>query len=379
MILIWTTSLKRVIVEKSIKKIDNEEVTKSVKQNDFSIKPQTKSVNIFDKKQNGSPSDNEKKNGKNNDKILFNNLNTKKPPKNETQKTKIIEKYENEEEENYGEDEKEETTQTRNQVSNDLVEKIAQSLYKSGANKWKNSNKVTIKKPTHIIFDSDNTSSEASSSSDSSSSSEDEEEKKTKKSSPPQPPKPTPNKNQPKQKTKQEQINSKSYNRSFKIENTKDLDKFKKVFNQTKYVQPFENPENFQIVDDEHLFEQEKEPEVKIDYTIYEPLVGAPSVNQKIAFQVLELNEKFEPHMSDYKTGTVTNYDSNTNEIRLILDGTYNEVLNKPNKFTVIEDTEEDDIDNNQITEDQNGNAEEQEVSFDWSNLINVRLIATSA
>lgn len=85
------------------------------------------------------------------------------------------------------------------------------------------------------------------------------------------------------------------------MQNPKDLQTFKKVFNQTKLNAP--NPEEFmsgesraELIEEQTLehddVEKSKQNEIrsprtpKPDYSNFEPLNGAPRVNDKIAFQV---------------------------------------------------------------------------------------------
>ena len=63
----------------------------------------------------------------------------------------------------------------------------------------------------------------------------------------------------------------------------------------------------------------------RIDYEKLEALVGAPRLNDKLAFKVLEISANFTPEVSNYKSGTVIDFDAATNEVTIDLDkGKYN-------------------------------------------------------
>jgi len=274
-------------------------------------------------------------------------------------------------------------------LTNEAVSKIASSVIASGQQKWKNSNKPanTSNGPKHIRFPSSDSSDSSSTSSSSSSSTSDEEEeiKKNQKQAPKQ--------------QQQKQTN---------VKNPKTLNEFKKVFNDTKLNAP--KPENFtenanevnKKQNDEQVKSPNKNrspkspsnsprrrrsPSPKVDYEKFDALMGAPNVNDKIAFQILEISSSFTPEISGYKKGIVVAYDESTQELTIELKSTYNSVLNRPNKFTVIEETEDDEVEKLKKEEniklenehaDQEPNTEEQQqqtLQVDWRNLMNVKLL----
>ncbi|CAF0894321.1 unnamed protein product [Brachionus calyciflorus] len=263
------------------------------------------------------------------------------------------------------------------------INKIADNLKATGTAKWKNSSKPTqTKTPTHIRFSS------SSSSSSDSSSSEDEETKV-------EPKKMAEKNNRLYEPSKEQQLNAVSNNKSVVIQNPKDLDKFNKVYNQSKLNAP--KAENFidEILSEGQKpssskttpkssprKEQRRSPSPKIDYEKFEALNTAPRVGDKIAFKILEISSNFTPEISGYKNGEVLEFDQNTNEVTLKLYSKFNSVLKRSSKFSVVFDETEDEmtrLKKNENQPEQDGNLEDFEepelLKVDWRNLINVKLL----
>lgn len=309
------------------------------------------------------------------------------------------------------------STLNKNQQSTDL-EKIASNINTTGRQKWKNSTQPTkTNGPKHIIFPTSSSDSSSDSSSESSSSESEEEAKKIIN-------KPTVNatskkvasseiinnKKQYYEPSKEEQLNSVSYNRSYFIKNTKDLIDFKKTFNEAKLNAPkseefsekndysktnqntnlnassmdtSSSTENFETCEKENEEVKTNKKKnfkpkspintsVKVDYEKLQNLVGAPRLNDKIAFQILEISSNFTPEISQYKTGMVIDFDQITNEITLALNHKYNQVLKKPTKFTVILD---DMTEQAEYLEQEESYEDENLLKVDWRNLMNIKLI----
>jgi len=323
------------------------------------------------------------------------------------------------------------------QSANADVDKIASSVNSTGKFKWKNSNKpVSTKAPTHIIFESTEESSSSSSSSDSSSSTSETSstselnnskqkkgkqmkenagnaaakkesnvaEKTQKVEAKKETNKPKMNnekanklpvsqsennlnkkqQNKKQLKTKEEQLNAVNYNRSFVIQNPNDINAFEKVFNETKHKSPMKPKKQSKDAkkESEVLAQQqiespkEKEAEIekaKYDFEKLDPLLGAPTVGQIIAFQVLELTKDFTPEISAYKTGNVKKFDALNDEITLKLDDDYNRVLKVPNKFTVVRRNSAESSESSDSYEEPDEN--EHEHVFNWKDLLNVKVI----
>lgn len=256
------------------------------------------------------------------------------------------------------------------------VDKISANINSSGKAKWKNSTAEPKQtQPKHIRFSSSSGSSSSSSSS-SESGSEDEVEIKPVKMDKNQSKKEKANNSNQQQNyskyyepTKEDQLNAVSNNRSYYIQTAKDLTEFKKVFNQSKLNAPknelpkSQSNSNLNVKESNKSKQcnshpasaEKKKPEKqqrkksqspppspkKIDYNKFESLIGAPRVNDKLAFQILEISESFTPEISDYKTGNVLDFDSASNEVTIKLNSKYNAVLEKPSKFSVVEDENE--------------------------------------
>jgi len=193
--------------------------------------------------------------------------------------------------------------------------------------------------------------------------------------------------------SKEEQIDATSYNRSYYVKNTKNLQEFKRTFNEEKLNAPeaeeFADNSEYPLTNKSSKKSNKKQlntstdssssekssprkSEAKMNYEALEKLIGAPRVNDQIAFQILEISSNFTPEVSDYKTGTVVEYDETTNEITLEMNTKYNQVLKKSNKFSVILD--ETDVDGEESSQ---GNQVEEEdiLKVDWRNLMNLKLI----
>lgn len=261
-------------------------------------------------------------------------------------------------------------------------DKISAKINSTGRQKWKGSTQQTkIIGPKHTIFRSSDSS---SSSSDSSSESDsDLIQKKTTKTM-----------NENKNDTiklnkyyephKEEQVNSASYNRSYYIKNVKNLNEFKKTFNEEK----LNAPQSEKLIDKSDypkksskksfqakLSQKPKSSSVpKINYDKFENLIGSPRLNDKIAFQILEISTNFTPEISDYKTGTVIEFDEKTNEVTLKMNNKYNQILQRPSKFSVVlDDTDKESIVQEEEIMRQNHSMEDI-LKVDWRNLINLKL-----
>lgn len=291
------------------------------------------------------------------------------------------------------------------------LDKIASNINTNGKAKWKNNVKpVTSNGPKHIRFPSTSESDSSSDSSSSSSESEEEEEKKNKNSI----------QNTNKQSTTENKNTNKNYYEPTKEEqlnsNPKSLADFKKVFNQTKLNAPAaeeftskqnevsnlkqqecddklntstssvsSNTDNESKTNKGDRYRKRRSPSPMIDYDKYEPLVGAPRLNDRIAFQILEISSNFTPEISKFKNGTVVEFDSTTNEITLKLNSRYKTVLQRPSKFSVIlDETEEendklknDNVNNEELNESTCSNQSNSDnlIKVDWRNLINVKLM----
>lgn len=279
-------------------------------------------------------------------------------------------------------------------------DKISANVNSTGRQKWKGSTQQTkTNAPKHTIFRSSDSS---SSSSDSSSESDgdivqkntikalDNENKKNLEST---------KLNKFYEPNKEEQLNSASYSRSYYIKNTKNLNEFKKTFNEEKlnapqsekFIDTSEYPKKTSkkttrmtpSVDNQattiptKLIEGSKSPSVpKICYDKFENLIGSPRLNDKIAFKILEISTNFTPEISDYKTGTVIEFDKSTNEITLKMNNKYNQVLKRPSKFSVVlDETDIDAIDQEEeIMKQKSNHSMEDTLKVDWRNLINLKL-----
>jgi len=311
------------------------------------------------------------------------------------------------------------------------LDKIAAKINSSGQQKWKNSTMPARSTgPKHIIFSSSDSSSSSSDSSDS------EDEKSNKKSKPtvtttqstknetkPQ------EENKPNEKkkvfyeqTKEEQLNSVSYNESYLAVNPKNLNDFKVKFDQKKLnAPPAEEFSESQV--EKNISESSDDSfsssntstnndsdtkqksggkrrnrrsrSPKIDYDNLQPLVGQPRLDDKLAFQILEISSNFTPELSGFKNGTVVEFNSNTNEVTLRLHSKYNTILKKPNKFNVVFDEADGEIQslknnenflNNEPIDDENSNDsasqsekskkyEDEILKVDYRNLMNVKLM----
>uniref|UniRef100_A0A3B3WPS3 Uncharacterized protein n=1 Tax=Poecilia mexicana TaxID=48701 RepID=A0A3B3WPS3_9TELE len=82
------------------------------------------------------------------------------------------------------------------------------------------------------------------------------------------------------------------------------------------------------------VLQNEAEPVLK-DYSSMPLLAAPPQVGQRIAFKLLELTENYTPEVSEYKEGTIINFDPTTKQIEL-------ELLNasqapaEPGKFDLV-------------------------------------------
>ncbi len=127
------------------------------------------------------------------------------------------------------------------------------------------------------------------------------------------------------------------------------MNQFKKVFNESKLNAPKNEQQQQQSLNEEKSSKSKKKSSnnnkqnnspppspKKIDYHKYEALMGAPRVSDHIAFQLLEISSNFTPEVSEYKTGHVVEFDSNTNEITIKMDSKFDSILEKPSKFTVV-------------------------------------------
>jgi hypothetical protein len=274
------------------------------------------------------------------------------------------------------------------------LDRIAASINSHGAQKWKN---TSNKGPTHIIFSSSdeedeekeedkvaerkekepvsssatNTSTSCSASSSSSDSSSTEDE--TKESVEAKKPAPAPESNEKKQiyfeQTKEQQLNAVCSNESYLVTNPKTLIGFKSQFNEKKLNAPpadqfsYSSSNNNNNTDDrdasqnssftnevkatnwsKNLLKSPRKRSVSPQdvYESFEPLVGQPRLNDKIAFQILEISSNFSPELSSFKTAVVSDFDAHTNEVTLKLSSKYNMVLKKANKFNVVFDDEND-------------------------------------
>lgn len=114
----------------------------------------------------------------------------------------------------------------------------------------------------------------------------------------------------------------------------------------------------------------------KFDFEKFESLKSAPRVNDKIAFQILEISSNFTPEISEYKTGTVMEFDYETNEITLELSNRYNQVLKRPSKFSVVlDETDGENLDQeNKEMSPKRTNDVENMLKVDWRNLMNLKL-----
>ncbi|KAL9956288.1 hypothetical protein ACROYT_G037748 [Oculina patagonica] len=112
-----------------------------------------------------------------------------------------------------------------------------------------------------------------------------------------------------------------------------------------------------------------KEP-AKRDYSACTPLHGPPRSNDKIAYKVLELSASYTPEVSNYKEGTVLNFDPSSGAIKIELtkesmkksqgDG------NVTGKFELVYDESEENAENEE---------EDSEVVVLWSSMIEPVLI----
>lgn len=289
---------------------------------------------------------------------------------------------------------------TKNQKINENSEfdKIAANVNSAGNKKWRNSTQPAKQNgPKHIIF--------RTSSSEDSSSSECEDDKlpvKPVKVAATSPAKKISLESKTVNKfyepSKQEQIDSVSYNRSYFIKNTKNVIDFKKTFNEEKLNAPQSEEfadrstypskkatKNLNTTTESTCSEstsptkrtqKAKSPSKinKIDYGSFQNLVGAPRIDDKIAFQILEISANFTPEVSDYKTGKVIEFNEASNEITLELYNKYNQVLKKSNKFSVILDETDKELDE-EIVESRPSQSNENILKVDWRNLMNLKLI----
>lgn len=305
----------------------------------------------------------------------------------------------------------------KNNENSEEFAKISASVNSAGKQKWKNSTQQTKSNGSkHIIFRSS-----SSDSSGASSSSESENEKPievfktieaTKKTEYIKP-KTTISNKQSKfyEPSKTEQIDAVSYNRSYLIKNTKNLNDFKKTFNEEKLNAP--KAEQFADIS-EYPVKNTKKNSKKImnssttstssslsnndgnkspknsrkspskeyfNYDSYQSLIGAPRLNDKIAFQILEISTNFTPEISGYKTGTVIEINETTNEITLEMNNRYNHVLKKPSKFSVILDETDKEINDDEpiktVERRLSQEADDNILKVDWRNLMNLKLCPT--
>lgn len=299
-------------------------------------------------------------------------------------------------------------------------EKISANVNSAGNKKWKNSTQPTkANGPKHIIFKSSGSSDDSSSSSSESESDKMPAKEQLKKNiikAPTSPMKKITLDNTKANKyyepTKQEQLDAVSYNRSYFVKNTKNLIEFKKTFNEEKLNAPqseefadrSEYPSTHKVskksknnteklmntstdstsdVKNKRDNQRKKSPSpAKINYDNYQSLVGAPRVDDKIAFQILEISSNFTPEVSDYKTGTVIEFNETNNEITLEMNNKYNHVLKRSNKFSVILDETDKEAYNEEIDEAsmsprQIRNSQETDniLKVDWRNLMNLKLV----
>jgi len=117
------------------------------------------------------------------------------------------------------------------------------------------------------------------------------------------------------------------------------------------------------------------------NYDSYQSLIGAPRLNDKIAFQILEISTNFTPEISGYKTGTVIEINETTNEITLEMNNRYNHVLKKPSKFSVILDETDKEINDDEpiktVERRLSQEADDNILKVDWRNLMNLKLCPT--
>lgn len=298
----------------------------------------------------------------------------------------------------------EKKTNTKNQKQNDNsqdFEKIVANVNATGNKKWKNPQPTKQNGPKHIIFRS----------SSDESSSESENDKQTTKPITEKPASTSPAKkinlesksvSKYYEPTKQEQLDSVSYNRSYFIKNTKNVIDFKKTFNEEKLNAPqseefadnstyptekVNKKSNKQLNTSTDSTSSEnsspskkrdsKSPSKvnKIDYDKLQSLVGAPRVNDQVAFQILEISSNFTPEISDYKTGKVIDFNENTNEITLELNNKYNQVLKRSNKFSVILDETDKELEEVNEKERRQSQSNDNILHVDWRNLMNLKLI----
>ncbi|CAF1005584.1 unnamed protein product [Didymodactylos carnosus] len=85
-------------------------------------------------------------------------------------------------------------------------------------------------------------------------------------------------------------------------------------------------------------------------YDLYPPIQKCPPVKSRIAFKLLELDENFSPKMTEFKEGTVVNYDENSCEVVLQLDEPLPSVFDQPSKFYTPDEDEAISIPNSTIT-----------------------------
>jgi len=106
-------------------------------------------------------------------------------------------------------------------------------------------------------------------------------------------------------------------------------------------------------------------------------MIGTPRVNDKIAFQILEISSNFTPEISEFKAGTIVEFDKDTNEISIELyNNKYNQVLNRPSKFSVIlDETDKEYIDEQSDELSRTSQESENILKVDWRNLMNLKII----
>lgn len=297
-----------------------------------------------------------------------------------------------------------------NQNSEEFA-KISAGVNQHGKQKWKNSTQQTKSNGSkHIIFKS--SSSDSSSTSSSESESEQILQSSTKKTETIIKPKTTITQNSNKQSkfyepSKTEQLDAVSYNRSYLIKNTKNLNDFKKTFNEgklnapqaeqfadiseyplkntkknTKKIEKLNSSTSSRSSSSSSISDNIKSPKNSrksplrdlVNYDEYQSLLGSPRLNDKIAFQILEISSNFTPEISAYKTGTVIELNETTNEITLEMNNKYNHVLKKPSKFTVIlDETDKEELHDEEPIKQETDNI----LKVDWRNLMNLKLCPT--
>jgi len=220
--------------------------------------------------------------------------------------------------------------------------------------------------------------------------------------------------------TKEEQLKAKISNESYLVTNPSNLNEFNKKFNAKKLNSAYEfntssshsqasssvlgkasHPSEMEEFVESSFSKKNKRPtSPAISYEKCVPLIGQPRLNDKIAFQILEISSNFTPELSGFKTGTVNGFDPKTNEVSLLLHSKYNSILKKPNKFSVVIDDGEDEVEtlknnenflnndsihsnrsnsssstNSSYDELAKKNWHEEILNVDWRNLTNVKLL----